>query len=373
MPVAPSFEDLVDQGIAQAQALRPRLQFFDGDIAQAQIHGAAAMNDAAIRFSAQAFKATFIDGAVGDELTTLVDDHYNIQRNPATQAQAQVEFTRPSQGGGEPAGVIPTGTIVATDFDADGEQIQFTTDADVVWGLGELGPKTVQVTAVLEGRDGNVEADSIVQILDVPGFDSTFAVTNPARAGGGNDEESDEALRTRARNFFLTLRRGTLASLEFGALTVDSVRVAKAVEDVISGIATVRVSDEDGNSTLQMISDVVAELEDWRCAGSTVVVVGGVQLAVSMDFTLVVREGYDVAAFSSLLSDAVTNRLSKLKVGETMYLDSVIAAIIAVAPDDILEVTFDTITTNPGGAQPIADLVPTSSQVIRGDAFTFTV
>src|SRR5580698_2629854 len=94
MPTAPAFTDLLAQFQAEAQAVQPALQFNDGDMATAQMHGAGAMADASIKYAAQAFKATFIDGAEGDDLTVLVDDHLNIQRNPATPAAVDVTFTR---------------------------------------------------------------------------------------------------------------------------------------------------------------------------------------------------------------------------------------------------------------------------------------
>ena len=369
MPIAPSFSDLLAQGEAEAQARRPDLTFIDGDITVAQLHAASAMADAVIRFAAQAFKATFLDGAAGDDLTALVDDHLNLQREAASAAQVELSFSRP-EAGTEPSGTIPAGTTVATAFDADGNEVQFTTDTGLAFGTSVLGPLTVQATAVDTGREGNVNAATIVRVIDQPSFDPTFTVTNVAAAAGGNAEESDPDLRTRARAFYATLRRGTLAALEFGAKQVTEVRVAKGSENITTGEVTVLVSDADGNSTLQMISDVVAELENWRCAGTNVQVTGGTQLEVTMTITLTAVAGYDVDANASTFADAVENRIAKLKGGEVMYLDSIIGALIAVAADDVLEVAFDSISLDPGGAQAIQDVTPTVSQVIRAGTIT---
>jgi len=368
MPTAPSFDDLLAQGLAEAQARRADLMFYDGDVSLAQLHGGAAMADACIRMAAQAFKETFIDGARGDALTALVDDHLGIQRQPATPAQVTLSFARPSQGGGEPAGTIPSGTTVATQFDAEGNEIQFLTDTNLVFGLGVLGPLTVSATAVDPGTDGNVAAATIIRIIDVPSFDSTFTVTNAASAGGGNDEESDEELRRRARDFWSTLRRGTLAALEYGALQVDSVRVASATEDG-QGLVTVRVTDQDGNSTAEMIADVEEELENWRCAGVVVTVLGGDPLEVEFTAELIVRAGFDVVAHATELEDAAAARMAKLKAGETCYLDMITAAIIGVYPDDIWEVTFTAITVG-GSPASIADIVPAADEVIRAGTLT---
>lgn len=368
MPVAPSFSDLITQGIAESQARRPDLTLLDGDVSLAQLHGAGAMADAVVRTAVQLYKATFLDGAKGDDLTALVNDRLNLQRGLATAAQATVSFSRPA--GPQPAGTIPLGTTIATEFDAAGDEVQFTTDANVVWALSEGGPKTVVATAVVAGRDGNVATNTIVRIIDQPPFDTTFTVDNTAAAGGGNDQETDDDLRTRSREFFATLRKGTLAALEFGAKEVPEVRVAAGTENIATGQTTLRVTDGDGNSTLQMVSDVITELNNWRCASANVLVVGGSKLILDMTITLSVRAGFDVVPLATVFSDAVTARLKKIKGGEKLFLDSAIGVLVAVAADDVLGVTFDTITGTPGGALPIADVVPTVGQVIRAGTIT---
>jgi hypothetical protein len=180
-------------------------------------------------------------------------------------------------------------------------------------------------------------------------------VTNPADAGGGNDVESDEQLRTRARNFWVTLRRGTLAALEFGARQVTPVRISRATEDPVTGLVTVVVSDADGNSTAQMISDVRAELENWRAAGTVLTVVGGTPLIVDVVGTMDVDDGIDRAVLSPLVIAAITARMKKQRQGELMHLDSIKAAGIAVDPDGInaINLTTPTDTVTPGPAQVV--------------------
>lgn len=364
MPTAPSFSDAVSVGQAEAQARRSELRFLEGDYSLALLHGAAAMSDMDIRFHAQAFKETFLDGAEGDALTALADDRYNIQRTEATFAQVTARFARISSGAG---GTIFAGTRIATEFDAQGNSVNYTTDTDVIVGAGNNGPFDVTATASVAGSDGNIAASTLTLILDTL-FD-TFTVTNPAVAAGGNDEESDPDLRQRCREFFSTLRRGTRAALEFGAKQVDSVVNARCVEDELSGLVTVFVSDEDGNSNVQMINDVITELENWRAAGINVEVTGGSQLVVDMAISLVVREGFTVASRSAEFIAAVESRMSRQRAGETFYLDMVIGALFAVAPDDLYDVVFDSITVG-GVDADIEDVVPTTTQVIRPGTIT---
>lgn len=355
MAVAPSFDDLIDVGRSELTTRRPDLIVAEGDITLAQLHAAAAMNDAAVRFMAKSILATFLDGATDDELTALVDDHYNIQRQEATAAQVTVTFTRPDDAGDEPAGTIPSGTLIATQIQDDGSQVQFATDVDLPFSLNQLSG-SVAATAVETGRDGNVGAGLITRIINIPSFDSTFTVTNAATAGGGNDQESDEELRERARSFFTTLRRGTLVALEYGALQVASVRVATAKEDGY-GLVTVIVSDADGNSTQQMISDVEVELENWRCAGVNVTVVGGSQVLVNITLTIdAASPGYDIAAATPGIQTAIEARVNRLGAEEKLYLDTIIATVIATDPDDIFDISI---------TAPSADVTPSTGQIIR--------
>lgn len=367
MPVAPSFVDLLTQGQSEAQFRRPDMLFADGDMSLAQLHAAAAMADAVVRFGVQALKETFIDGAAGDALDLLLDDHFNLQRSQATAAQVTVRFTRTSGGG---SGSIGAGTVVATVVDASGKEVQFTTNSAVAVGAGNNGPFDVLATAINTGRDGNVAAGKVTRIVTTL-FDSTFSVTNPATAGGGNEKESDESYRERGRTFWTTLRRGTLAALEFGAKIVPTVRAAAAVENQTTALVTVIISDQDGNSTAQMVDDVIAELENWRCAGVSITVTGGTKVAIDMTITITVRSGFNVEAMRTLLETAAKARIDKLAAQQTLYLDSVIAAIISVAPDQIYDVEFEQIIVGGVSQSTPQDVVPSAvGQVLRAGTVT---
>lgn len=339
--VGPSFSDFVAVGQAVEQFYRPDVIPYDGSLVLADLHASAAMADANERMSAMRFRATFLDGASGDDLTVLVNDRYNIQRQDATTAVAVVQFSRSTT---LTAGTIPAGTQVATAFGPDGSRIVFTTDidTDTAVAIGQAGPFSINVTATVSGTAGNVAAGQITVVVDAL-FD-TFTVTNVGAAAGGNEEESDDSLRARARAFFQTLARGTLAALEFGALTIPSVRIAKASEDALSGIVYLAVSDETGSSNAQMVSDVDGIIDLWRCAGTKVNVVGGVASLVDMAISVVARTGFDVTAIASDLAAAVTAKINRLKAGEPLYIDSITMAVLAQYPDDLHEVVYTAIS-----------------------------
>jgi len=365
VPVAPSFEDLLTQGRAELQARRPDLALFEGDVTEAQLHASGAMADAVLRYAAQGVLETFLDGAKGndDVLTDLVDDRYNIQRQEASAAEVIVTFSRASAG---LAGTIDADTQVATAIGADGSTVVFTTDVNLAISAG-AGSWAVAATAVETGRSGNIQPQTL-RVLDTL-FD-TFTAETLAVASGGNDRETNEELITRARLREQTLELGTLAALESSALGVATVRVAIATEDN-TGLATLLVSDSDGNSTLQMVSDVETAIESVRCAGSIVTVAGGTRLEVDVAVVVTLVAGLSATVLETAITSAVESRINRLRNGERSYGDRLTAAIIAVDEDGILSVEL-----NYTSADPITvvdeDIVPAITEVIRVGSVTVT-
>lgn len=346
---APTFQDLFDIGRAQAILKRPDLTVLPGDVSEMEIAAGAAMADRVVGYDAGQVAATFLDGASGDALTELADDHWNIQRQEASQAVGQVTFTASS---GPVSGTIPAGTRVRTGPDAAGEFQEFTTDVDLVFAAETT--KSVAATAVTGGQDGNVAAAAIDRIADTL-FD-TFTVTNAAAFVGGNPEESDEDLRERVREQNKTLRRATKAALEFGARQVSQVATATVVEDLATGIVTVYVSDSEGNSNATMAAAVETELEQWRAAGVNVTVVGATLVTQAIDFSLVVRTGVDATALVDRVRQAIVSAVNRLRIGETFYRSLAQSAGRNVDPEGILQVTINS---------PVADVAPAADEVIR--------
>ncbi len=364
MPIAPSFDDLVVDGQSEMQARRADLQFNEGDVALAIVHGGAAMADRTIGYAAELFKATFLDLAEGTDLDTIAYDRYSLVRVPATSAQVTLSFTRTSGGA---AGTIPAGTQVSTVQTTGKTQISFTTDAVINVPLADNGPFTIAATATVTGTDGNVAAATLTEVGAL--FD-TFTVTNSAAAAGGNGAETDTNLRQRCRAFYQTLRRGTVDALEFGAKQVASVRFVAVVED-LSGTVTVVVSDEDGGSTIEMVSDVETELEEWRCAGVPVTVEGGVPYEIDLNLTLDVDDGFDVSVASADIIAAIEAKLNNTSPGDTVTLHEIVAVVLGLFPNDIRKVNFITIYANAALLSSTADIVPTLSyQKIKSGAIT---
>lgn len=359
---APSFDDLYNAFKAELVDRRSDLTVLEGDISEMYAYGGGAMADALLAYFARLFKETFLDGAEGDALTTLSDDHWNVQRTPATYATDTITFSRASSANG--AGTIDTGSIVATAKDAQGREVQFATQADVSYGASETGDKTVAVQAVLSGVDGNVAAGKITKVISTL-WDDTITVTNSG-AAGGNPEESDADLRDRVRNLPQTIARGTLAALEYGAKQTGGAGVVKAtaLEDA-GGIVTVYVSDSTGASSTPMINSVHAELENWRAAGVIVNVAGGAVFSLTgVSISLTVRAGVDTQAIAAKVKQAIVAAVDKLKIGETLYRTLIQSAARGVDPDGILEVLVNS---------PAANVTPGSTYLVKTTVGDITI
>lgn len=374
---APSFEDLFNLGKAEAILKRPALGVRTGDITEMLISGAAAMADRLIGWFAERISATFLDGAQGDDLTLLAADHWAIQRREATKAVATVTFNR--AGADATPQTIAIGSTVASAVDSQGNDVRYLTTSAATWGISENGDKTVNVEAVTAGLAGNLaDADLITRLITTPPAGGTYTITASTLPAGGAEEESDDELRDRVRLYPSTLRRGTIAALEYGAKSTEEVAVAKAnaIQDS-SGLVTVYVSDASGNSTgdtvavgPSIVADgtmtkyVAIELYDWACAGALVNVTGGAVQTVDIDIVLSVKIGVDVNQLVADIQDSVESRVNKLNIGDTLYLSDIISAVKAVDPDNIVNVEI---------TDPLVNTVPTTpGHIIRPGTITVT-
>lgn len=336
MAITPSDQDLLDAGIAEAQARRPDLAFNDGDVTEAFCHASMAMASAVLSSLLQQVADTYFGLAEGDALDTTIEDKTGITRNDAHAASVTLTIARAGSGS---AGTLDIGKTVGTDPDDEGDQIVFELTEAVTVPTTSFSA-TAAATALNAGKAGNVLAGTLTTWMTAP-FDTTITVTNVGLAAGGSDKESDDDYRRRGAAAWITQRRGTLKALEQGALEVTGVASAVATENLDTGIATVSIADQSGGSNPKLIYDVQVNLEDWRAAGSIVTVVGGLPAVIDMSIEITeYTDGFDVATASTAIIASVTRLLNDLRRGEIAYLDAIKAAVIAPYSEFIKKVTF---------------------------------
>ena len=346
---APSFRDLAEIGRAEYLLRRSDLDMQAGAVSDVMNSASAAMGDRILGFAAKRFATTYLDSAKGDDLELLVWDHWRRQRQPAVAANGALTFTRASGGA---AVTVLANTRVATDPNTRGDFLVARTNADLVFGPGDVS-LTVPATMDEAGRAGNVAAGALRRLLDtVPGF----TVQNQERFIGGAPAQSDDELRESVRSLELTRQRATIAAVEFGATQVPTVRAATVVEDPVTFLTTVYVTDADGSSNAQMVQAVEAELRHWRGAGALVQVVGGDLQEVAIAVSLTVRAGVDAAALAGRVRTAIVAAVNRLAIGATLYRSLIQAAARAVDTAAIVEVEV---------LEPAANLAPEGNQVLR--------
>lgn len=135
---------------------------------------------------------------------------------------------------------IPEGTMFST-ISVNGEaSVDFITTEDAI--LEEAGDVTIPVQAVLEGKAGNVPANTVV--LNASRIDGITNVTNPSEITGGLEEETTESLQERIMEYDATL------GYSYGGTESDYKRWALAVEG--TGSATI-ISPTDDSGVIQIV------------------------------------------------------------------------------------------------------------------------
>ena len=152
------------------------------------------------------YNSAFVNTAEGVNLNHVCK-YIGISRQPATRATGEVTFE------GDDDTVIPVGFLVET-----AGEIQFRVTEDGVVAGGEV---TVPVQAVLTGVAGNVSAGTVTLITN-PTVVLT-SVTNAAPMTGGQNMETDTALRARYQMSVARPGSSTSESIEATLLDIEGV------------------------------------------------------------------------------------------------------------------------------------------------------
>ena len=367
----PTYSDLFQVARNQLLIANPRLTAVDreGSDANALVASIAAVGDEVSQQVAYVAAASFLDTAQGTALDRLVFDRYGLVRKPAAAALGTVQFT--SAAGAASTFGIPENTLLTT---SDG--VQFQTTEPVTFPIGSNGPISAPVRSVLAGATQQVRAGTIVAVVSpIGGAPADLAVTNALATSGAADPESDNELRERARRFFTTVQRGTLAAIEQAARGVPGVRYATAFEDVDqfgaqSGYVSLVVTDQytDTLATLSSVpatyqeqSQVLAQqvalaVDQARAAGIYVATLVAQVILQPVTLRLRVKAGYDSAAVALQARAVCVQVVNALPPGAEL---TVAALESALANVQGLYFVGDEVIV------PAATIAPTPLQVLR--------
>lgn len=343
--------------------ITPEELFTDGSDVNLIGAGGSAMAEEVVRQLGRCTADLTLDGAVGAALDRWVADRYSTElvRKAASAALVQLNFQRPNADGG--AFTYAAGSRVQTE---GGIQFELTTGA--VFGATDVGPIVANARAVEAGLAGNVAANTITRFITAPD-DNSLTVTNPVFASGGDATETDAAFRERARQFFSAQQRGTLAAIEFGALTVPGVRQATAIEalgtnGLVTGQVFLFIADANAQGNQSLVDQVLLALLEFRCGGIIVDVVAATPVFQTITYQLQFETNIDsVLAFDQVRQVTVA-RVGELAPNETLRRSLLFEAARSVAgvivPDNAVVVPAGDVVPPAGSGQVIrtrADLV----------------
>lgn len=388
MPDFPKFGDLFRIARDEVLSLNAALALTAVDRAGSDLNVltalAAAVGDEVVNQLAVAAAGVFLDSARGAALDRLAFDRYSLTRKPASAAVASVDFSTTAPA---PAAFsIPQGTILST---SDGTQFQ--TQADVLYPAGSTGrspdlPVNVGVQSLLAGAGQQAKAGTIASIVSpIVGQPADLACANEFATAGGDDEEGDDSLRDRCRRFFTTVKKGTLAAIEEGALSVPGVRTASAIDvldelgrparavlltisdaftDAYADLVAVPASYQVQSQQLTVV--VFAALADFRAGGINVSVVVGRVALQPIRLALTFVAGADVDLSAQMARAAAVNYVNGLEPGAPLLIGTIggpgvdpsgLLGAIAAVPG--LQLTGREVVS------PAGDVVATPLQVLR--------
>lgn len=253
----------------------------------------------------KAEQAAFPQTAQGEWL-----DRHAIQkgltRKPAVPAGGQVVFSRSTPA--ESSIPIPQGTTVVSKGDTG---LLYQTEKEAVLGRGQSSV-AVPVACVFPGKQGNLAAGRIGAMGNsVPGIGQ---VENPEPISGGEEAESDEALRRRLMDSYQMATNGTNQAFYYNMAMqypgVSSVKILPRVKG--SGTVGIVAAGPGVNSAL--LNRMKQEIGAVKEVNVDLTVEQAVSKPVAVAAEIAVKEGYSFSDTAALCKE----RLSGLAADQTV-------------------------------------------------------
>lgn len=171
----------------------------------------------------------------------------NIFRKAAQYATGKITFT------GEEGIIIPAGYIVSTESKNDIISKDYMTLKECV--IDDSGSVEVDAIAVTAGKSGNTAANTI--IINTSSFEGISSITNTEAFIGGVDEEDDDSLYERVKDYDQTQGDsfiGNPSDYKRWAEEVPGTGTAKVIRPTdTSGIVTIILTDGNGDPATETL------------------------------------------------------------------------------------------------------------------------
>lgn len=274
------------------------------------------------------------DRISAERVNELMDDEYldeyvkivGITRRDGSTSTGTVTFSVQSD-----ETTIPAETRVTTAPESDGTTTDFFTTETVTSPTGQTQITDVPIESIGVGEENNVPAGTISRISNPPV--GVTGVNNPESTTGGEDEESNDSLRERAKN-------AVGGASEGGTVEGIKAYIRNNVEGVQQGDIIIDEFVEEQPPFVDVIvdggleSDISSAIEFSRPAGirHNLVRPQVIQLGSNIDLL-----GTDID--TTFVTSRVEEFLLELGIGENFYEDQFILEIMR-SDDDIINVDF---------------------------------
>jgi uncharacterized phage protein gp47/JayE len=264
--------------------------------------------------------SAFVQDATDTYLDNLVAEK-GLTRKAAVKATGTLRFSRSTADTIDRS--IPTGTIVTTYPDAEGNTIDFQTTEDGVLLADNLSVD-IPAEAIVAGVSGNVAVDKVTEPQgEYPaGIES---VTNPTAFTGGTDEETNEELRDR---YFEVARNpdngGTPDDYENWSLSIAGVKSAKSLPlNRGNGTVDILIAATYGEPSNTLISEVQTYIDTKRPTGSDPLVIKATAKYIDVTATITPKDGYTLAEIQADIQQAITDYINSIPVGGVVRLTGI--------------------------------------------------
>jgi uncharacterized phage protein gp47/JayE len=369
MPLSLSFNEISNNMRVTLNALSKRLA--DDNVGSANrtiIEAVAGQMEEILYYFDQQIAKLFLTTAEGTDLDVLAYDRYQLVRKPPKVSKTYVTVGKDTSQMTDSIGLripIPVGTVFSTDPDAiTGQSVSFVTTESasiLVTGHGvdtttnDLGnPVGIPVECTTPGTFGNVQVGKIVNITSSVNLDT---VTNPQSATGGKTEQTDEDFRKDIILFLLTLARGTKLALKYAALKSNLVTSASVVESgfipgklyyfidsdsgrviqyphqigqLTAGKVAVYVDNGGATPTYDMMVAILQDIESYRAAGTLVLLAAPDVKQIDCTLQVIIDNNADADLTRTAISQNVTNFFANLELGQKLYINQLISAVLQV-------------------------------------------
>jgi uncharacterized phage protein gp47/JayE len=297
-----------------------------------------------------------LDGSEGEELDRFAYDRYQLTRPGATSALGQVRFFRTIASGG--AGSIPANTLLTTNTG-----VQYITTTTATFG-GSTLEVFADVRATQAGKETQVGANTIRRFSSPETiFDPNIQINNDLPTAGGENAFEDEEFRALIRQFWRTVRRGTLGAIEFGALSTPGVVSAQAVESLeptgeAARIVELYIADSSGVANTQLAAQVKTVLNEFRAAGINVLISNSIPKIVNIRLKLNFVAGVNTTQLTEEIRNSVVAFVNSLSVNGPLYVAALSTVFIRFQADGL-------IADEGSILEPVGDLLPSPGETLR--------